>query len=610
MIKILKSINVLKQYLYRATKNNTILDSKEIKDSKEMIRRRNDYIPLSGNYNLVEFDNFDIQKFVAEVDMLTIDKNTISDYISYLFESIKNRLLLNEIQKRIAKNKINKISKDLTYLVSNQFIDGFTTIFDFKKDFRNNDESIEINSNTIKLKTHNETILEKKKYAEDSVSISVKKYIGTPNINGKEPEIQGTKLSLIDDSFESGIHVTVFSLLNENIGINIRANIDVKNINSITLYMEEPNIAQKIKVSIDITGMDLRSVFDQVVKTDKIIVNFPTSNVKYIYIEIEQSLPNYTIDGLMAYKFNLKKIKTAETSFVKNGNLISNSIPIKTDTRYITIVSEEIIPENTLAKYKISYDKNEDGNWINFKEVKPITRENKIENYIKIGVKNYLETIKPDETKWNYLVPDKTYGGKLYLIKDLTSIVTGKKVLEESIKLYRGIDDWSITKERKTNIQVFTNIPLYFNYSSELKGYAHLPICAEYEEDVEATGLYTLKLKYKIKKDMEYNFRDEKFNRIILNVLNWDTTPTDSGATLLFSEKLVPGKKYKVKYFFSLDSIKDKNIKVIESRIYNSAVELKKEIDYNIVDYTDVVNGKITKAIEIIKNSRYTGEQL
>ena len=109
------------------------------------------------------------------------------------------------------------------------------------------------------------------------------------------------------------------------------------------------------------------------------------------------------------------------------------------------MVNEEVVPDGTSIKHLISYDSDVNGNPINFFSVIPTTREgqNKSENFVRIGTKRFTESISHNTQKktakdWSYLSPDKTFGGKLYVIADVSSAIDLKKVTisDDSVRLF------------------------------------------------------------------------------------------------------------------------------------------------------------------------------
>src|SRR6185436_1332887 len=127
-----KIVNVIKQYLVRARFDNRTLDVRDIQSLRERTAAREPYAPLSGNFRLAAFDELDLKKLNAELDMVSIDSLTLTDFLTEFYETVRERVLLNEIYKIIYGNKIKKVTKDAIFLTSNQFIAGFTTEINFK----------------------------------------------------------------------------------------------------------------------------------------------------------------------------------------------------------------------------------------------------------------------------------------------------------------------------------------------------------------------------------------------------------------------------------------------------------------------------------------------
>lgn len=623
MIIPIKVKQAIKQFLFRNKSFNKNLDIDSFKKIRKSIDVRDPFIPLSGNYRLNVFEPLELDKFNSEMDMLTIDSKTISEATQTLMQEVKDRILYNEVTKVAFKNKQQKIIKDGVFLVSNQFIEGLTTNIDFKKDFVNTDNDIEIDYHFIKLKTVGEEIV-KENYTSEAVSITVDKYLGQIG-NNFEPEIIGNKAALIDSSFGNELSVIVKSVLVETITIKIRINLNVKNVNNITVFFPDPDFGQFVNISVNKLGNENEEVYANLNKADRITATFPVTDIRYIIISISQKLPNYTVAGVNVYKFDIKKVKVSNTQRKLTGSIISNKLAIKEDTQYLSFITEETIPKKCSIEYLISNNVNDLGQPINFFKVTPVTRtgQNIKENFIKIGTKKYTQIIEQNTqnnnaTDWSFINVDKTFGGKLYPIFDLSLVseIQGLVIDESTAKLYRGINDWSVLRSKIQNEKKYEKIYYLPPFDSTEKKYINQPIYITQDDEVIitadniVTGGMKIEVTYLPEITLDKNFKDKDFNQVNFNIIDYGTGIPNSNNKYEIKIDTIDSTrygKYSFKYHYNIDLVTGKkiSIKKNETILYNSnGSSLDQGLDYQIIDDTN------SKRIEFLRNGNYRGQNL
>lgn len=611
----IKIVSTIKQYLHRARKDNRALEAENIKRLKRINEGRDPFVPVSGNYRLFPLELLDLQKLNAEIDMVSIDFDTISTMNQNLIEDIRNRFLLNEIVKRIYTNKAKKVKTDTVFLTSNQFINGFTREVDLKKDINLNQSDAENGATGIRIRTENETTGNATSYPEDAVTVVVSRYSGTPEDPGLAPEIRGRKASIIDGTFDNGIDVIVSSYLTESISTTIRANVNVRNVNHLDIFMDEPEKAQYVNIEINTSGNNKKSIFSGVVKTSKISVSFSPTDIKFVFVTFTQKLANYTLGGVQGYKFNIQKIKFTNTTRKKGARAVTNSLPISSDTRLLSLVAEEYIPDGTNITYKLSYDKNDSGDHINFFEVLPTSRVNaNIEqNFIRIGTRRFIQSIEhntmvSDAIDWRFIEPEKKYGGKLYCIIDISSLIDieNNTIVEDTMKVFRGIGDWSIERNKNRVTSIYKRIPLFPVFDTSTKSYGDLPIVVTYEEEILPHDTGSFLVKYKPQKEADYQIYDQNLKQIKMNITNFDAGTVGAKYKIVVDQTLVPGTRYNIKYHIKLEDIIDKDTKVLSADTILSTPNriLTEGTDFYILNETNA------KTIRFLKSGNYRGEEL
>lgn len=623
MIIPIKVKQAIKQFLFRNQMFNKNLDVDSFKKIRKSIDVRDPFLPLSGNYRLGIFEPLELDQFNAEMDMLTIDSRSISEATQQLMQEIKDRIIYNEVTKIAFKNKQQKIIKDGVFLVSNQFIEGLTTNIDFKKDFVNNDNDLEIDYHFIKLKTIGEDIVQEN-YTSEAVSVTVDKYLGQVG-NSFEPEITGNKAALIDSSFGNEMSVLVKSLLVETITIKIRINLNIKNVNNVTVFFPDPDFGQFVNITINTIGNVNQEIYANLNKSDRITATFETTDIRYMVISISQKLPNYTVAGVNVYKFDIKKVKVSNTQRKLTGTIITNALPIKEDTKYISLVTEETVPRNCSIEYLISNNVNNLGKPINFFTATPVSRtgQNIKENFIKIGTKKYTQVVEQNTqsnsaTDWSYINVDKSFGGKLYPIFDLSLVseIQGLTIDESTAKLYRGINDWSVSRSKIQNSTKYEKIYYLPSFDSIEKKYTTQYIYVTHEDEIiinasnVVVGGMKIEVSYKPEETLDKTFKDKDFNQVNFNVNNYgngSVNVNNKYEIIIDTIDSTKYGKYTFKYHHKLDLVTGKkiSIKKEETILYNSnGVALDQGLDYQIIDDTN------NKRIEFLRNGSYRGQNL
>lgn len=310
-------------------------------------------------------------------------------------------------------------------------------------------------------------------------------------------------------------------------------------------------------------------------------------------------------------------IKLTNSNRKNSAVAVSNSIPLRGDTRLIALVSEEVIPPDTSIQYSISRDLDDDNSPVNFRQVQPTSREgeNKKENFIPIGVRSVVQPIthdteRPNATDWRYIVPEKKYGGRLYPIMDLASQVENfetLQIVDTSLRLFRGLNDWSITREKIVNTDIHQRIPYVPTYNEADQNFAPQPIYIRFSEEITIRDSDRADLRYPPVRTQDHEILDTSFNRTDAVITNFNVNQGTSGTEVIVEGATVAtGTRFNITYYTRLQDITDKKTKVIlqGSRIYNEAGELRRGIDYDIVDTNDV------KEIRFKRGGSYTGANL
>lgn len=611
-----KITNVIKQYLVRARFDNRVLDVRDMKSLREKTKAREPYLPLSGNYRLEPFDPLDLHRFNAELDMVSIDSLTITDFLTDFYQTVRERILLNEIYKNIYTNKIRKVTNDAVFLTSDQFIAGFTTEIDFKANIDQLGTDADTSSSGIKLKSESDINQNPDSLSEETVRITVDRYAGVPDTTDHQPEIIGKKSAVLDNSFSNGVQVKVYSLLTEQIGVNFKGNVNLQAVNSVTIFLEPATVGQFMSVTLEDPTTKLNKIFEGLVTSDRTILSFSIQDVRYITVSVYQKLPSATIAGIMVYPFGFRKIKFGNTVRKYSASAVTKPVELKTDTKFLSLISDEYIPDKTSIVYSVSYDMDSSGNPINFFSIIPTTRpnQNKAENFIRIGSKRFIfgiahNTQVPTAPNWSYLTPDKTYGGKLYSIANISNQLDLKKVTiaEDSIKLYRGINDWSVIRSKLKTTELHEKVSYFPIFNPNEQGYEPLPIYIQYDEELIPLDSETFELSFKPNPITSYKFTDGNLKPVNLRILDFDNGFI-SGKYRIKVEAgtLIPGQKYNLKYYINLDDITDKTTRVLRtgSRVYTDNADLLEGTDYNIIDEPN------RKRIVFIKSGNYRGEKL
>ena len=609
--------NTLKQYLHRNTFANRILDIRDIISLREKVKAREPWFPMSGFYRAQPFEEpMDLDSLTAELDLISIDASTISDYLDKFYETVRERVLLNEINKLIYSKKIRKITNDAVFFTSDQFIAGFTTEVDFKSGLNEKTTDADTSSSGLKLFTSQSEPQSSLNLSPDAINISVDRFAGVVGDDKFSPEIKGNKVSLIDSSFSNGVYVTVYSLLTEQIGVNFRVNVNLTRVNNLDIFLEPSAVGQYMQVMLEDTTGKQDIVYTNIVNGERAVVTFSERDIRFATISVYQKLPTTGVAGVNVYKFNMRKFRFGRTARVFTATAETLPIDMKTDTKFISLVNEEVVPDGTSIKHLISYDSDVNGNPINFFSVIPTTREgqNKSENFVRIGTKRFTESISHNTQKktakdWSYLSPDKTFGGKLYVIADVSSAIDLKKVTisDDSVRLFRGIGDWSIVREKVKTTTLYEKVTYQPKWNAEESVYDPVPIYLTFEEEVAPLDDHTMDLTHLVYPEGEYSFTDRNLKPLNIKISDF-TAGEFSGKYRITvpANTFNPGVKYNVKYYFSLDNVSDKISSVLRNgtKIYTDGKTLVEGTDYNIVEELD------KKRIVFVKSGSYRGERL
>jgi hypothetical protein len=204
----------------------------------------------------------------------------------------------------------------------------------------------------------------------------------------------------------------------------------------------------------------------------------------------------------------------------------------------------------------------------------------------------FYNTKNPALTRWRNITPERKFGGRLYPIFNIGDIVADdfniNNIVEEGIKLYRGIGDWQIIREPIVKESIYRAIPLYPKYNNTSRKYDNLklPIPVILTATIPANS--TFRVPGTVDPHADISILDQNLKRLGMSILTV-VHITDGGlpyTDILVDVNVPVGTplNYYVSYNRNSEEIKDYTVVVKpNTKLYNRRTTYQRYKDYEII---------------------------
>ena len=108
--------------------NGGLADTDVISLMRRDIMFRTDTTPLSGRYRVEGYKPLELDKFNAELSLMTVDTQTQSAFIERFLLSLSDMSFVSEVWKEYASRIVRDTLSSIRSYYGNRFIDGITKV--------------------------------------------------------------------------------------------------------------------------------------------------------------------------------------------------------------------------------------------------------------------------------------------------------------------------------------------------------------------------------------------------------------------------------------------------------------------------------------------------
>jgi len=359
------------------------------------------------------------------------------------YKQLRKQMGLARYTERNNINDESKFDKSLSTALIN--IDKHIIQAKKSEMFANNIDIGELNSDTLQA------------FSEENEPLAVDSNFYRLFVPGDENR---TGLGLVKDNREPTDIVIVASFTDKEIYAN-------------TLIIDSINdVPTRTTIEAEIGGETITLVEDEYLVDSIYSFNFDAIYIDKLIVRMEQQVETaINEENKRIYLFSLNNIALEYVNFNDDARFITSAITTDIPITEVMMEATDNRPPGTNIDYYISQDKER---WL------PIAPKNLFPNSpntvvnLSLSSLTELENIGSSIDRWDEtLSPNNEYGTiAVYNVLDGTTgnyvtdngsgnvlnIESDEEIIEDSIKLYRGYDDWSITKERYVVRESYTKV--------------------------------------------------------------------------------------------------------------------------------------------------------
>jgi len=403
-----------------------------------------DRTPMAGNYRLPSHDKVHLPSLNAELSMIKADAETLGTFFDALQLELRSIKFTAGVWDSYAKAKIQAAFMAGVKLAAPVFIQGFTEQLKPSEYADPNNTTANIGSDeTIGLPM---VAGSSSSYVHSARDISIQR-IG----ENLEVSLQGDPLGVVNQMPFAGLLMQLSGHVIEEAGFRVIVNTDMKDVNYVAVRLAEETTGIKVRIQVTANRKDYKTIYEGLTKWERIEVPIETMNISQIVVEFTMNTPNLVFPDHVTYEFKLYKIAMVRASRRTSATFQTKQLDIESDVSFVSIAAEEELVGNGSISYSIARTADTEGNPTGFSPVN--MREGQL---IEMGnVISMVDVVPPDENPRWTVKPERRYGSTLYNILncgmslsegDLTiqsGVLTCSGVVDDGIKLYRGVNDWS-----------------------------------------------------------------------------------------------------------------------------------------------------------------------
>jgi len=445
---------VIELYQYITKMDGRVPSIGSIRNLSSEVLYSTERTPLSGNYRIEPYKVPDMKALNAELGLIKADAETIFEYLDIVQERMRGLRYISEIWESYVHKKIELAVNEISKIVPQGFVDGFTNTLDIVGLIDKDNTSLEISDNgRISLQVVSS---EDPYYEHTETDITIKK------IGPLGAITEGDPVTVVNNTPSSGIVMTLVGTEIIESGFIFILNTDMKGINYLSLQLKEVNTGLKIEIECTSNKRDYTKVYSSLIKRNLIEFPIPRQDISQVKIYMTMDMPNLIQPGSVSYRFKMQKFSMLRTNRRASGTFQTTKLSISEDISKLSLVTSEEVTGEGNIKYYISTSEDSSGVATGFSLIE--ANSNNFMDLGNITVPIYVavpENGDSNNLKWN-IRPENKYGQSLYNILDCgyeistsdysigNGVLTCDNIIDANIKLYRGCNDYvKVLKEHK-----------------------------------------------------------------------------------------------------------------------------------------------------------------
>jgi hypothetical protein len=413
--------------------------------------------PLSGNYRPAPYESIDLDRLNVELGLVKADVESVHAYFNLLQEYLRNFSFVTDTWRNHALAKMRTLSNDAMELVSSSYIEGFTKPLALAK-VVNRDVTTTSVSEQGYIELFNASTINPT-YLHSYSDIAIDR-IGTHGT----ATVYGERTHVFNPAGNGCLTMTLTGKSPGDAGFLIKIRTDQQDVSILHLELDEADSGIKLKVEISRDRSEYFQVFEAVVTHSRIDIPLPRGAVRAARISMTMNIPNIVMADRVCYEFKLIRCLFLQEQTMLSCMYQTLPIELEDETAYLSFVTEDEVHGQAAIRYYLSTEANDDGP-VGFSEINR-NDETTLVNLNAITLDLPLNLGDDYAGRWSVL-PEKKFGGRLYNIvsqcsefsygdveiaSDCLVAGTGKTLLEEGLKFYRGVNDYLV----KSNASSFS----------------------------------------------------------------------------------------------------------------------------------------------------------
>ena len=488
--------------------NGGMADTDVISLMRRDIMFRTDTTPLAGRYRVDGYAPLALDKFNAELSLMTVDTQTQNAFVERFLLSLSDMSFVSEVWKEYASRIVRDTLSSIRSYYGTRFIDGITHVISPR-------DVIDESASTVTVYADDSIGVTPATSSPSSLTITRQMVTVTPVGTSVSASIVGN----VEDMFTAAASAVMFSLDTKRTGecgfdITITASFGAANSMQIDLGEVQTGLRATIAAG---SASSPVNVFSGVINSRYIRASFPASAERCV-ISLRRDEPSvHTLNGAV-YEFPIKNISFAYAQPMREAVFATTKIPLDPDITSACLVAQSAVCGNGSITYMAS-TADEQGKPIAFREVKP----NSMDDLIVFGREAYSFAAKPSGGVWPAYTdsvlgvagicltrPEFITGsnGGIVTFEDDGRIVvkSGYELLADNIEVNRGYHDYTYTVQPVQHNVVTAPISCHVSASAvggwveriPLMYLADFPLSASMIRSSAPGGVYTIRIPYPV----------------------------------------------------------------------------------------------------------------